>query len=375
MYDPYELEEEYERFEHGKARMNGISNAIQEADREKDTVYGIYFRLQLCEESMFYGDSLQILTVFPQVLALADQYPDIEVNYRNTIGGTLGNDLMYRYEWLLCATVDYYQISFEDCKRFQEDYLRRNLSYGYNLRSYYDIMYDFYRPIDMELAREYFHKFEKEPRDYHSGCEACERNLEIEFYLREGNEKKAAKLAKDIASFQLVCDVKDSAWLRMNVCYLRYYLDLKEFEKAEKYCRLVESRQNGETAWDRFDYYVYCYAHTNPGKALRIYKKRWKKELEWKCPLDVFEMTKYISGFFYEIGKNKEMTVLKMDFDKSFPLYRKNQTYAIEELYRYYYQRAKGLADKFDARNGTDFFNRELDRVLETELETKEKIQ
>lgn len=364
MYNPRSLKKSYERLEHGKARMDGISYAIQEADNQKDAAYGIYFRMEMCEESMFYGDRLRILTIFPKMLALIDQNPDIDRRYRDVFCEELGDQMLYCYEWMLFAAVDYYQISFEDFNRFQEDYKRRCLSYGYELRSYYAFMYDFYRPIDPELAREYFHKFKETKRDYHAGCEACERDMEIEFYLREGNLKKAEKLSKDILSYKLTCPVKNSAWLRMNVSYIRYYLDLKDFEKAEEYCRLVESNQNGEKGWDRFDYYIYCYAHTDPGKALRVFKQRWKTEQEWKCPLDVFEMDKYISGFFYELEKFQNVTELKIEFDNSFPLYRENQTYTVKELFHYYDKRAEKLADKFDARNGTDFFHKELESVL-----------
>ena len=51
------------------------------------------------------------------------------------------------------------------------------------LRPYYKAFYYFY-DWDKEKADKAFHNFERIPRDGNSDCHACERNTEIEFYLK-----------------------------------------------------------------------------------------------------------------------------------------------------------------------------------------------
>jgi len=76
MYDPVNLRSQYREMEHGKAQLAGIRAAIEAADAHKDVPYQIYFRTQFCEESVFYGDDLDMVVMFPELLALADQHPD-----------------------------------------------------------------------------------------------------------------------------------------------------------------------------------------------------------------------------------------------------------------------------------------------------------
>ena len=63
-YDPEKLKEEYDRTEHGRVRISCIRSAIEAADAHEDTSYRIYFRLELCRESTFYGDGMDMMVIF-----------------------------------------------------------------------------------------------------------------------------------------------------------------------------------------------------------------------------------------------------------------------------------------------------------------------
>ncbi len=70
-YNPAAIKKQYDNIQHGKARMAAIKNAIEEADRNKDIKFMIYFREDLCEESCFYGDETEMMVIFPEILNLA----------------------------------------------------------------------------------------------------------------------------------------------------------------------------------------------------------------------------------------------------------------------------------------------------------------
>lgn len=79
MYNPKEIKEAYDEIEHGKARMSAIRTAWEKADEQGDVPYQIFFRLEMCHESCFYGDGMDMLVIFPEILALMDQHPDAPV--------------------------------------------------------------------------------------------------------------------------------------------------------------------------------------------------------------------------------------------------------------------------------------------------------
>lgn len=110
-----------------------------------------------------------------------------------------------------------------------------------------------------------------------------------------------------------------------------------------------------------FDKYMYCYTHTDIGKALRIYKEHWKEMLEEKCPDISFEYDAITSVFFKELAKSRTGSTIKLNLDKTFPLYLENGIYKISELQAFYYNRAKNTAHKFDERNRSDYYQRKLD--------------
>lgn len=366
-YDPERIMDELlEETEHGKQALEVLRYAIHEADRHQDIPYMFAFRIKFCRESTFYGDGLELMVMFPELLALADKYPDQPGDARFVFKYE-AEHVMWVYKWILDTCADFYQISMEDCKNFFEDYRKRCVSMGLSLRNYYAALYGFYWQIDDKFSEECFHKFEKLPRDSHSDCKACERNMEIQFYLDRGNLKKADKLSQDIESFRLTCGGREkwSAWLRMKIAHMNYYLDQGEYEKALEYCRLVERRMNGETEYECWDDFLVCYAHTDMGKALKIYKEHWKEWINIRCPMDMFEAEKSICIFFKELKKVRKGATIKIHYDSSFPLYQEEGQYKIVDLFEFYYLRAKDLAEKFDLRNGTDYYKQKLEESLQ----------
>lgn len=367
MYNPEELKETFERLEDGKPKIEGIRQAIEKADQNNDLPFMIYFRNRLCRQSVFHGDNLDLLVVFPEMLALLDKHPDIPVtrftrNYKNAM-----EQVLWIYKWVLDDCASFYQISLEDCQRFFEDYKKRCIAYGYSLRPYYQSLYNFYIYIDREKAVEYFHEFEKAPRDENCNCKACERTVEIEFYLDEGNIAKADELSAVIDSYQLICsgNEKETARIRMLSDYMKYYMEQKELERANEYVRLLERKVDADDDELVMDDVMNCYAYINIGKALKIYKTYWKKWLEWRCPKDLFYINLNICNFFKELKKSRKRDTVKLDLDASFPLYKESNSYKIGELYDFYYKKCVEVADKFDARNGTNSFRNELKKKLD----------
>ena len=224
-------------------------------------------------------------------------------------------------------------------------------------------MYYFYRKVDEGLAKKYFFKFRELPSDDNGDCAACDRNFEIEFYLRNGDMETADRLSKDIENYSLKCGQDNTAWLRMKCNYMDHYSDIYDFETAEKYIDIIERHKgnNKKTEFELSCDYLLCYTYTDIGKALKIYKKCWKDALLEKCPNDSFENDAVMYAFFKELGKVRKGNTIKLKLDKTFPLYSESETYKISEMEQFYYNRAKDTAQKFDARNRSDYFMKKLE--------------
>ena len=365
-YDPHKLVSACEKIAHGKARMAAYRSAAELADAHEDTPFRIYFRVQLCEESTFYGDSLDMLVIFPEVLAIIDRWPDTPSTcYKNNYKDSLGY-VLWVYKWIIGSCDEFYQIPMADCRKFYEDYKKRCLAYGYNLRTYHMYRYYFYDSMGRDNeAQDAFHAFEELPRDRNSNCRACERNTTIGFYLDQGDLKKAEELSQEIESFQLRCGHdRKAAWLRMKGQYMSHYLDKGDFRQAEIYCRMIEQNMIETREYQDWDSFLYCYAHTDMGKALKIYKAHWKEWEEERNPSSAYYQSKNIMRFFKELSAVRQGKTVKLALDASFPLYRESGRYKITDLYQYYYRKAKDMAERFDARNGTDSFCRWLEEAV-----------
>lgn len=364
-YNPEELKRAYNQVEHGKAREDAIRSAIEAADAHEDTPFRIYFRLDLCEESDFYGDSLDMMVVFPEILAIADRYPDTPATCFNSFYKNAMAHILWVYKWILGSCTDFYQIPMADCLKFFEDFKRRSQAYGYNLRPYYSLLHDFYEEIDPEKAKEAFYAFERLPRDGNCDCRACEQNNIVEFWLKNGEPERAEELAANIENFTLRCGHdRKAAWLRLKKHYLEYHLRRREFEEAEKYCRLLERHALQDTEYRCWSRFLCCYAHRDIGKALRIYKAHWKDWMEERNPSAIFHASIDIATFFKRLREERKTDTIKLSLDAAFPLYQESGQYRIDDLYRYYYDRARETAERFDRRNGTDHYCSELAEAL-----------
>lgn len=141
-------------------------------------------------------------------------------------------------------------------------------------------------------------------------------------------------------------------------------MDNCEFEKATEIALILERRISDKKEFQIWGNIINCYAHTKPGRALRVYKKYWRTLEDWRTPQDLFESMMNTCCFWHVIKLGGKETA-KLDLDNSFPLYNEDKSYNIEDLYNYYYNKAEDIARKFDKRNNADSYIKKLNKSLE----------
>jgi len=365
-YNPKQLKRNYEVTAHGsKARMEAIRYAIQQADYNNDEPFRIFFREELCYESDFFGNSMDMMIIFPEILSIIDQYPHTPVTRYDTAYKDAMGHVMWIYKWVLSNCSDFYQVPLKDCKAFYRDYKKRCIKYGHNLRSYYELLYYFYDSMgDALAAANAFQRYRQTQRDSNSNCKACEHNFEADYYINIKDDfERAKELLKDIEDGTLVCGSDNSAWIEAKSKCMFYYLSKHDFENADKVARLIEHYSGPGRYCNDWDGIMNCYGHKRPGRGLSIYKKHWKEWQGEHNPGTLYLVSKNVCCFFKGLLRINE--TVKLDLDQSFPFYSGDMVYNVEELYNYYYNQAKDLAVKFDKRNGTDAYMDQLEEDIQ----------
>lgn len=357
-YNPEELVFNYKRLSHGKARASAIRYAINQADINNDIPYMIFLREELCDESSWFLDELDVVTIFPELLSLIDKYPDAGLTCFQQ-GADHQSDLLYLYGHMLDSCLSFYQIPFEDCINFHNDYKKRRVAYGYSPRKAYHDFVEFYIETGhMESAKEFLHKLKVIPPASYD-CVACSTITEIKYYLLNNEKEKADKLAEKILNGTLRCrgTLSDSL-LRLKQQYLKYDILHGNYGEAAEAADLLEHSGSEVKVHNRWASFMCAYAFHKPGRGLRIYKKHWKEWEEEKDQYERFYEFKDAACFFKCLKCNKE--TIKLDAGNIFPLYNKTNVYNTEDLCNYYYKEAENIAKKFDKRNGTGKFINEL---------------
>ena len=158
VYNPERLVYNYRMLGHGKARADAIRYAINQADLNNDIPYMVFLREELCHEASWFADELDVVTVFPELLALLDRHPDAGITpFQKSSNHTL--DVLHMYGHLLDACTSFYQIPYDDCIKFHNDYKKRWLAYGRGAREpYHDFTEFSLESGDMDNAKKFLYK-------------------------------------------------------------------------------------------------------------------------------------------------------------------------------------------------------------------------
>ena len=365
VYNPEGLVYSYRKLAHGKARADAIHYAAEQADLNNDIPYMVFFREEFCLESIWYADEINIYTVFPELLSLTDKYPDIErtpFQYNS-----ITEEVLYIYGAVAVDSGNFYQIPLKDCINFLNGFKERWTAAGHSACQPYYYMFLFYIDAgDGINAAKCFKAYKSCPVGDRE-CKGCSANAEIEYYLQSGEKEKADSLALKIENGILRC--KDSfnssfSMLRMKRIYLKYYICHGDYENAAKCAYILEHNNSQEKDFHPWAFIMCAYVYSKPGRAMCIYKKHWQEWEEERNPIEKFFAYKCAACFFKGLGKLKGTDTVKICFSGSFPLYNKDNVYKVSGITEYYYKGAEEIAAKFDKRNGTHKFIKELEMTF-----------
>ncbi len=125
-------------------------------------------------------------------------------------------------------------------------------------------------------------------------------------------------------------------------------------DELERYCDLVK-----QVIYDKgileedMGIVIMGYVLCNKRKALNLFKKNYDYLEGIHCSESHFEFSAAAVNLFKQIDDTKPY---HMKINKKFALYQEDDTYDVKKLIDYYNNIARSIAQKFDERNGTDYY-------------------
>ncbi len=344
MYD----EEYLHSLPHGEERLNYMKKCISEADKEKNISLMLELRYRYIEESVFHDDCFKAIIIFPEFMKLFEENPGEFDNYY----------FMIAFKWIIQDSNQYYQVSVEQLDSYFERFKEYINKFGYSLRTYYLKIAQAYVDIDSKKAFEAFKLFENYERTRLSDCKACEMNAKVEHEVKFGSEEKAVAMLNNMLDKNMKCsEVPQGAYGEFVDAFTKRGI----YDEAEHYANVLMPMVKGEEInfMKEVSSVLILKSKTDINYAIDLFSRCAGKFSGVKNPYLKFHFAKASYLLFSEIAKtdtNEVYLRLPSDFEK----HSADGNYSVAEMRDFFYNTAKDIAEKFDARNGNDFFAQEL---------------
>jgi hypothetical protein len=329
-------------------RMTLLKQAINLADAHNDVEWGFDLRLDLIRDEKDTSRCDESLPAFTWILDAYDKNPELFDE----------EDFLWEYKWMLGSVRRNSSISLEQIDAISEDFKTRLLRNGYSLRPYYTTQAHLaFFLNNLDDARKYIDLRNQEVRDEMSNCRACELDDDVELELRLGNFERALTVGNSMLTKKVVC-----AHMPFS-CYctcVKHFQQAGDMERAYEYFLKAEADlaelpdtspiaeigimlrfltdYDREKAWSFFEQYV----HWNVDS---------EEYLDFLFSASVLPLLQ---------GEGSKV----LNVNPSIEWYREDNTYDLQEIYNYYYNKAKDLAKRFDKRNGNGYFSEQFAEAI-----------
>lgn len=349
--DYYTISNKYNQFQHGQPKMKAIKKAIESADSENDYQCSLKFRYDYIKEAIFYDDKFKALTMFPEYINIYDKYALFLDNFKSE-----QNKMIQIYEWILNLIHRFYQISNEKVMEYFEDFKIRIKENDYSIRRYYNSLSIYIQYIDLDEYKKVFKKYLNSPKDS-SYCELCSKFDEIYFEIFYGDFEKAMKIAKPILNQKKNCgDNLEILYNNIIFYYVKNNIvedNIKEISKYENLlCQCIKHNSNNLGFADTLMQY---YAIADLNKGIKIFKKYLDWNQKIKTPIEKFNFENGAYTLFKSLKEKEDRKTIKLNLNESFPLYKEEGIYSLDEMINYFKNNIIELAEKFDKRNGNNY--------------------
>lgn len=347
------------RLRHGEAKIMALEEAVRLADSHGDLDLSFETRDSLMDAATFGGFPDKALVAFAWCRAQAKKNPD---RFESSL-------LLWKQKWVVGRLDDFPHISLKQIQDALDDIEQTYARVDAGKRSVLKLRYQTARDMgDEAAAQRFWDQWVAAPRDHLTDCRACDLDDEIDHHIDLGEYEKALEKARPILEGRSSC--AEIPHLTYG-CILYPLVKLGRLEEARDYHLLgypMVSRNRDFLACVG-EHLEFLALTSNLSRGLTLFERHLAWALDHASWRDRFTFLAAAEFLLSRVVAEDRATV-SLRLPKAFPLHQSQGTYETKELHGWAEAQTKEIAARFDARNGTDHFQKLLGRkqVLERDV-------
>lgn len=339
---------------HGPAQVALLEEAVRLADSMEDVDLAYAVRHDLMTSADFSGRPDLMIVAFSWCLAQYDRDPE-RFNQRG---------MLWKYKWVIDTSYKFPQISRLRIEHLLGDMERRYREAGSTMHAAALLRRSLFLHFgELDRARTAHAQFLKVARDTLSDCRACVACADCRYYSRQHEWKQAVEAAQPVLQNRLACKEEPH---RILANVLRPLFHLGRLDEAKLYHR------QGYQLVRRANHFVSEYAEHLKFLVL-VGDRPPAQRLVERHLAGALATVELDEGFQFLLAARLwtdrllagGTSKIKLHLPPELPAADANGDTDVAALHEWFTGRAREVAGRFDARNGTAAYQRQIDELPE----------
>ncbi|GAB1817822.1 tetratricopeptide repeat protein [Herbidospora sp. RD11066] len=327
---------------YGEAKTTLLETALQRAEETGDKGLIWAVRMELTEAYQYGAEHAKAFAAFARCLADHDAEP-------GGFGDWSLHNVLWHFKWIVGDLRRFPEVPLARTHQMLDDMERRYRESGNGLHAVHAARCAHAAHLgDFEQADELYHRWTTTPRDILSDCEGCDPTSKAFYLTLRGRDEEAVALAEPVLSGELTCHVQPQSIL---TTLLPAYVRTGRYAEAAHAHRVAYRAMRGDAneVEELATHVWFCAVSGNLARGLEIFSR--ERRLLERAPSPGAAMWFAAAGALLLRLLREQGHAQPGDADEEAALTTK----------------AREIAARFDARNGTSEQSRRVDEWLTAE--------
>ncbi|MGC4781797.1 hypothetical protein ACLQ3A_09115 [Micromonospora zamorensis] len=326
---------------YGAGQIAALEQLLRRVDAADDRHLAFVTRMQATTGYIYGGEPAKSFVTFSWCLSEFDQDPQ-PYHQRHL------HNLLWHFKYMVNGLLNFPEVPLDRTYAVLDDMERRYRAGGHSLQTVHKHRFRVANHVgDTEAAAHWYRLWQTTPRDALSDCAGCDPTSQVNYLADTGRDAEAVALSEPVLAGRLTCNEQPQAIL---TALLLPYLRTGRAESARDAHREAYRRLRGNLAdlWDIGDHVEFCTLTGNEARAVELVERH----LDWldraPSPAAAMHFAATAAAALRQAGQSGEATLYRRAAEGR-PAGEVSALVLADELTR----TATGLAERFDARNGT----------------------
>ncbi|MCG5467668.1 tetratricopeptide repeat protein [Micromonospora sp. LAH09] len=326
---------------YGAGQIAALEQLLRRVDAADDRHLAFVTRMQATTGYIYGGEPAKSFVTFSWCLSEFDQDPQ-PYHQRHL------HNLLWHFKYMVNGLLNFPEVPLDRTYAVLDDMERRYRAGGHSLQAVHKNRFRVANHVgDAEAAAHWYRLWQTTPRDELSDCAGCDPTSQVNYLAETGRDAEAVTLSEPVLAGRLTCNEQPQAIL---TALLLPYLRTGRDESARDAHREAYRRLRGNLAdlWDIGDHVEFCTVTGNEARAVELVERH----LDWldraPSPAAAMHFAATAAAALRQAARSGETTLYRRAAEGR-PAGEVSASVLADELTR----TATGLAERFDARNGT----------------------